>query len=162
MNTEPVSPPVVVDMSSILTAICATAKELASLPLSEHAPPVFLLDGNRSGSRGEPGWFDNRSFVASPDFPSGDYFRRNGISRVILGSAHLPHQLGRSASFLAYSVKACRIAKQAPWEPWAPRPFVVEAPMFLVSAWERLCRKFGYRRNGFHSSFGGLIPHSSG
>ena len=96
-NTQCASPPVVVDMSSILTAVCAAAKELASLPLSEDAPPVFLLDGNRSGFRGEPGWFDNRSFVASSDFPSGDYFRRNGISRAILGLVHLPHQFGPSS-----------------------------------------------------------------
>jgi hypothetical protein len=161
-NTQSASPPVVVDMSSILTAVCAAAKELASLPLSEDAPPVFLLDGNRSGFRGEPGWFDNRSFVASSDFPSADYFRRNGILRVILVQPTSRINSDLLHVLLGLQREGMSIAIQAPWEPWAPRPFVVEAPMFLVSAWEGLCRRFGYRRNGFHSSFGGLIPHSSG
>src|SRR5580658_4574809 len=48
-NSQPVSPPVVVDMSSILTALCATSKELASLNLFPQAPPVFMLDANRRG-----------------------------------------------------------------------------------------------------------------
>jgi hypothetical protein len=160
-NAEPASPPVVVDMSSILTALCATAKELASLPLSEGAPPVFLLDGNRRGFRGEPGWFDNRSFVASSDFPSADYFRGHGISRVILIQPASRLNTDLLYVLLSLQREGLTIATQAPWEPWAPRPLIVEAPVFLVSAWEWLCRRFGYRRNGFHSSFGGLIPHSS-
>jgi len=85
-NSQLINPPTVVDMSSILTALCATTKVLASLALSAEAPPVFLLDGNRRGlgiSYG-PGWFDNRSFVTPSDFPSPDYFRRPGISKVIL------------------------------------------------------------------------------
>lgn len=38
----------------------------------------------RKAQRHPSGWFDNRSFVASSDFPSADYFRRHGISKVIL------------------------------------------------------------------------------
>jgi hypothetical protein len=135
---QPTNPPVVVDMSSILTALCATAKELASLPLSEGSPPVFLLDGNRRGFPGEPGCFDNRSFVASSDFPSADYFRSHGISRVILVQPASPINTDLLHVLLSLQREGLTIAIQAPWEPWAPRPFIARPPMFLVSAWERL------------------------
>jgi hypothetical protein len=161
-HTDSVSPTVVVDMSSILTALCATTKELVSLHLSEQAPPVFLLDANRCGFPAEPGWFDNRSFVASSDFPSVDYLLRHGISRVIL----VQPTSKPNADLLHVVVHMQRlgmtIALQAPWAPWAPRPHVFKPPMFLVSVWESLRRKFGYRRNDFDSSFGGVIPHSGG
>jgi len=160
-NTQPTSPPVVVDMSSILTALCATTKELASLRLSEQAPPVFLLDGNRHGFPGEPGWFDNRSFVASSDFPSADYFRRHEISSVIVVQPNSRVNRDLLHVLLRLQREGMSIAMQAPWDPWAPGQLTVEPPMFLVSAWEWLCRKFGYRRNDFDSSFGGLVPHSS-
>jgi hypothetical protein len=161
-HADSASPPVVVDMSSILTALCATTKELVSLRLSEQAPPVFLLDANRHGFPAEPGWFDNRSFVTSSDFPSVDYLRLHGISRVIL----VQPTSKTDADLLHVIVHMQRLGMnmelQAPWAPWAPRPHVFKPPMFLVSAWEWLRRKFGYRRNYFDSSFGGLIPHSSG
>jgi hypothetical protein len=160
-NTQSTSPPVVVDMSSILTALCATTKELASLRLSEQAPPVFLLDGNRRGFPGEAGWFDNRSFVASSDFPSADYFRRHGISRLLLVQPTSGINTDLLHVLLRLQREGMTVAMQAPWEPWTPRPLIVKPPMFLVSVWEWLCRKFGYRRNDFHSSFGGVVPHSS-
>jgi len=160
-DSQPVGPPVVVDMSSILTAICGTARELASLRLSEQAPPVFLVDGNRRGFPGEPGWLDNRSFVASTDFPSADYFRHHGISRVILVQPASAINADLLYVLLRLEREGMTVAMQAPWEPWAPRPLVVKPPMFLVTAWEWLRWKFGYRRNDFHSSFGALIPHSS-
>jgi hypothetical protein len=161
-SSQSTRPPVVVDMSSILTEICATTKELASLPLPEQAPPAFLLDGNRRGFPGEPGWFDNRSFVASSDFPSADYFRRHGVSKVIVVQPASSINTDLLHVLLSLQRDGMTIAIQAPWKPWAPRPLSVQPPMFLASAWEWLRWKFGYRRNDFHSSFGALIPPSSG
>jgi hypothetical protein len=161
-HTDSVSRPVVVDMSSILTALCATTKELASLRLSEQAPPVFLVDANRRGSPGEPGWFDNRSFVTSSDFPSVDYLRRHGISKVILVQPTSKTNADILDVVVHMQGLGMTVALQAPWTPWAPHPHVFKPPMFLAAAWESLRRKFGYRRNDFHSSFGGVIPHSSG
>jgi hypothetical protein len=85
-KTQQLRPPVTIDMYSIPLAVCTVTNELASLKLSPQAPPAFLLDGNRhgSGSAPDPGWFDNRSFVKPSDFPSADYFRRFGISKVVL------------------------------------------------------------------------------
>jgi hypothetical protein len=90
-----------------------------------------------------------------------DYLRHHGISSVIL----VQPTSKTNADILDVVVRmqglGMTIALQAPWAPWAPRPHVFKPPMFLVSTWEWLRRKF-YRRNDFHSSFGGVIPHSSG
>jgi hypothetical protein len=162
-NSQPVSPPVAVDMSSILRAICATTDELASLDLSAQAPPVFLLDGNRGGagiSYG-PGWFDNRSFVTPSDFPTADYFRRHGISKVILLQPTRNINADLLQVLLRLQREGITIATQAPWETWAPKPLAVKPPMFLVSAWEWLRRKLAYRRDPFHGYFGVVVPPSS-
>lgn len=155
------NPPVVVDMSSILTAVRATTEQLASLPLPDQAPPVFLLDANRRGFSGEPGWFDNRSFVTSFDFPSVDYLRSHGISRVILVQPTSTTQGDLLNVVLNMQRLDMPIVLQAPWELWSPRPHVFRPPVFLASAWEWLRQKLGYRRN-FDSSFGAVIPHNSG
>jgi hypothetical protein len=161
-RTDSGNPPVVVDMSSILTAICATTKELASLPLSEEAPPVFVLDANRRGFPGEPGWFDNRSFVTASDFPSVDYLRRHRISRVILVQPTSKTNSDILRVVLHMQRLGMAMALQSPWDSWAPRPHVFKPPIFLVTAWEWLRQNLGYRRNDFDSSIGGVIPHSSG
>ena len=160
---ELVAAPVVVDMTSILTALCETTEEFAALDLSDEAPPAFLLDRNRRGPEVplNPGWFDNCSFVTSSDFPSADYFRSHGISRMILIQPQSAINPDLLQVLLRLQRDGMSIARQTPWTLWAPRPIVVERPMFFVSAWEWLCQKLGYRRNDFHGSFGGLVPPSS-
>jgi hypothetical protein len=163
-NPQPVDPPVVVDMSSILTALRATTRELASLNLSNQAPPVFVLDSNRRGLGIPygPGWFDNRSFVGPSDFPSADYFRSRGISKVIL----LQPTPGINSDLLQVLLQLQRegiaMATQSPWKSWQPRPLIVKPPMFITFAWEWLRRRFGYRRDTFQECFGRVVPHSSG
>jgi hypothetical protein len=167
-NSEPVSPPVVVDMSSILTALCATSKELVSLNLSPQAPPAFILDANRGGSGVPYGpgwfddpWFDNRSFVAPSDFPSADYFRSHRISQVILLQPTPDIHTDLLQVLLRLQRDGMTMAKQAPWKPWAPSPLTVKPPIFIISAWEWLRRKFDYRRDSFHGWFGRMVPPSS-
>lgn len=161
-HADATSPPVVVDMSSILAAVCAASKELASLHLPEQAPPVFVLDANRRGFYSKPGWFDNRSFVTVFDFPSVDYLRRHGISRVVLVQPSTETNIDILQVLLQMQRSGMTIGLQPPWVPWEPRPHVFKPPVFFVTAWEWLHRKIGYRRNDFNSSFGGTIPHSSG
>jgi hypothetical protein len=121
-----------------------------------------VLDANRRGSYGEPGWFDNRSFVTVFDFPSVDYLRRRGISTVVLVQPSSETNIDILQVLLQMQRSGMTIGLQAPWVPWDPRPHVFKPPIFLVSAWEWLRRKIGYHRNDFDSSFGGVIPHSSG
>jgi hypothetical protein len=162
-SPEPVSPPVVVDMSAILTAVCGTTKELGALSLSAQSPPVFLLDGNRGGVGIPygPGWFDNRSFVTPSDFPSADCFRQRGITKMILIQAASDIKADLLPVLLRLQQDGMMIAMQAPWKAWGPVPILVKPPMFLISAWEWLRRKLGYRRNSFHGCFGEVVPPSS-
>jgi hypothetical protein len=162
-NSQPITPPVAVDMSSILKAICATTKELASLALSAQAPPVFLLDGNRGGIgiHYGPGWFDNRSFVTPSDFPTADYFSRHGVSKVILLQPTRDIKADLLQVLLRLQREGMTIATQTPWDLWAPSLLTVKPPMFVISAWEWLRRKLGYRRDPFHGCFGEVVPPSS-
>src|SRR5215813_4619559 len=125
------------------------------------SPPV-VVDANRRGFPGEPGWFDNRSFVTASDFPSVDYLRRHRISRVILVQPTSKTNSDILRVVLHMQRLGMAMALQSPWDSWAPRPHVFKPPIFLVTAWEWLRQKLGYRRNDFDSSFGGVIPHSSG
>jgi hypothetical protein len=163
-NSGAIIPPAVVDMTSILAALCATTQDLVSLNLASQAPPVFLLDANRRGLGIPygPGWFDNRSFVTPADFPSAEYFQSHGISRVILVQATRDINVDLSQVLLGLQSHRMTIATQAPWQPWSPRPIVVKPPNLIVSIWEWLRQKLGYHRDPFSGSFGGVVPHSSG
>jgi hypothetical protein len=161
-NSQPTGAPVAVDMSAILTAVCVTSSELASLKLSDQAPPVFLLDANRHGfGIHGPGWFDNRSFVSPSDFPSPDYLISHGISKLILLQLTSRVASDLLQVLLHLQEKGITIATQTPWAPWAPCVFVVKPPMFLRSAWERLYQKLGYRHNSLNGSFGAIVPPSA-
>jgi hypothetical protein len=152
-----------VDMSAILSAVCDATAEIASIQHPSDAPPVFVLDVNRAGlgSAPDPGWFDNRSFVTSSDFPSAGYLRSHGISRVTLLQPTPDIHPDLLQVLLQWQREGIAMTMQIPWEPWAPSPIAVRPPSWTVSAWERLCQKFGYRRNFAGGSFGALVPPSS-
>jgi hypothetical protein len=99
--------------------------------------------------------------VTPSDFPSADYFRSHGISKVIL----LQPTPNINADLLQVLLRLQRdgmiMATQAPWKPWAPSPLTVKPPMFIISAWEWLRRKLDYRRDPFHGCFGEVVPSSS-
>ena len=109
----------------------------------------------------EPGSWDNRSFVTASDFPSGDYLRGHGISKVILLQTANGINGDLRQVLLQLQRDGVTVARQTPWEEWAPSAFLVKPPMFLVSAWEWVNRKLGYRRNPVDGSFGGVVPRSS-
>lgn len=79
-------PAAVVDMSQLLAALGAGAAALKTMPLAADAPPVFLLDSNRSWplGAGAPGRYDNRWIVLPQDFPSATFLLSQGIQRVVV------------------------------------------------------------------------------
>src|SRR5262249_26112950 len=85
---DPVSqrPVAAVDIMPIIAALCQSAEQLASLPISFDAPPAFMLDSNRQAKnvRMLPGEFDNRSVCFTTDFPSGNYLSTRGVQGVLL------------------------------------------------------------------------------
>lgn len=154
---------VAIDMSGILAAICGASRELASFDLSRNAPPVFILDSRRHGSwiGNESGSWDNRSFVTASDFPSAEYLRSHGISNVILVQTSSQICGDLREVLLQLQRDGMTLARLDPWKEWDPSKVVVKPPMILVSAWEWLSRKAGYRRNRLDGTFGGVVPRSS-
>jgi hypothetical protein len=74
------------NIAPIRRLLCELAPTLAALPLSDSAPPAFLIDSERSTGHfhREPGMFDNRWKLYPQDFPSGVVLLQNGVSRVTL------------------------------------------------------------------------------
>src|SRR5215510_14217757 len=74
-----------VDVLSIISALRTGTKLLAQLTLPPDAPPAFLLDANRKGTRKMiPDEFDNRSVSFTTDFPSANFLASQSIQRVLL------------------------------------------------------------------------------
>jgi hypothetical protein len=75
-----------VDNDPILTWLLLGTGTLASCQLPDDAPPAFLLDSRRQppAMNASPGRFDNRWIVFPQDFPSANFLRSQGITRVLL------------------------------------------------------------------------------
>jgi len=159
VRAEPRPAPAVVDLAPIMSALCWGAEDLAAAKLPPAAPPVFLIDENRRGTLPDPGWFDNRSFVSTADFPSAKLLRQQGVSRVVLMQTGPKIQADLLQVLFAWQQDGIAIARQKPWEPWIPQVFKVKQPSLIALLWHWLL-KFGYRRNA-SGSFGDLVRPSS-
>lgn len=162
IDTHPLHAPVVVDLFPTMAALRSAVESLESANLPASAPPVFLLDSNRSGDRTpEPGWFDNRSFVSPADFPSADFFKEYGVNRIVVAQSRFNFRPDLALVLLALQNGGIEIAEQTPWQVWEPRTLIVKPPSRIVQLWYRLKWTLGYRWNPA-GHFGGLVPHHSG
>ena len=74
-----------VDNISVGKALRQCAGMLRDLSFEEDAPPVFMTDSNRLNCfRKNRALFDNSWDLYAQDLPSGDYLRKNGISKVVI------------------------------------------------------------------------------
>jgi len=153
----------VVNVNRIIGALHETAEELAKLPIPETAPPVFLLDANRSGGGAfvSPGRFDNRWAVFPQDFPSANFLLARGIRSVVLGQVtsggpqrDLAHVLLRWQE-AGIQILACDVQREAP-----PSPIRVTRPGNFRMLWYRAMVIAGLRRNSA-GGFGAIIPEPS-
>ncbi len=162
MRTHVVSAPAVVDLIPIMSALCGAAGELAAANLPSLAPPIFLLDANRHGCtlRPNPGWFDNRSFVATADFPSTQFFKEHGISLIVLVQNKPKIQPDLLHVLLALQRDGMKIARQTLWEPWEPQAVKVKRPPVFAYAWQKFLFVVGYHRDPL-GCFGELVRPSS-
>lgn len=120
---------------------------------------VFLLDSNRRGPvNPEPGWFDNRSFVTSSDFPSGDYLTQRGITRLELVQTASKIQPDVLDVLLRWQSTGLAIYRQTLGELWKPHPVNLKRPWLVAYLWEAL-RRAGYHRGGLR--FGELVIGST-
>lgn len=153
--------PATVDVGAIVRCLVSGADTLSEMKISVSAPPVFLLDVNRSRAQtiGWPGVFDNRSVVFASDFPSAEFILKQGIERILLVHAQewpigmdLVHALGPwIASGLMIDVITDRgepLRVRWPRGVWGQR-------LVKLSAWLR------FRRNPEGGGFGDFVPETS-
>lgn len=75
--------PNAVDNRDIIAALSDGIAILENTHLRQTAPPVFLLDSNRDfPSLASKNAFDNRWNIDFDDFPSADYMREQGITKI--------------------------------------------------------------------------------
>jgi hypothetical protein len=78
----------------IENALVWGAQELAKLELTADAPPVFLLDSNRTHRhKMAVSVYDNSWDLYGQDIPSAQYFREQGIERIIVRGAKIQKDL---------------------------------------------------------------------
>ena len=152
-----------VNVIPIISALRSAAEALAQMKLPQDAPPVFLLDANRSGDgrKMEPDEFDNRSVSFTTDFPSANFLASRGIERILLiqkGSVEpqpdLAHSLRRwqDAGFI---LERKRIDSADPLE-----LFEVARPSWYGAMFQRVLLSLGLRRSSA-GGFGAWVPESS-
>lgn len=156
-------PSEIVSSHRIISALHDSAKELAGLTIGPGAPPVFLLDSNRSGGGAltSPGRFDNRWFVFPQDFPSANFLLSCGIRSVVLGQVNsvepqrdLAHVLLRWQE-AGIEILGCDLQRETP-----PSLIRVKRPGNFQMLWYRALVIMGLRRNSV-GGFGEVIPMPS-
>lgn len=156
-------PSAIVEVGRIAGALQAVAPDLAPMPIAPNAPPVFLLDANRSGGSAfvGPGRFDNRWVVFPQDFPSANFLLANGIRAIVLGQvtstmprSDLAHVLLRWQE-AGIQILSCDVRGQL-----KPEPIHVTRPSNFRSLWYRALVLAGLRRNSA-GGFGAIVPEPS-
>jgi hypothetical protein len=80
----------------IENALVWGAQELIKLELAADAPPAFLLDSNRTHRhKMAVSVYDNSWDLYGQDIPSAQYFRAQGIERIIVRGAKIQKDLKR-------------------------------------------------------------------
>jgi hypothetical protein len=161
----------VISVGNIIGALQNVAPELQSLQIPENAPPVLLLDANRSGGSSivSPGRFDNRWAVFPQDFPSANFMLSQGIRSVILGQSpsttgqlfskdqparDLAHVLRRWQE-AGLQILGCDVRNGT-----QTTPMDVAKPGSFRAIWYRAMVIAGFRRNST-GGFGAVVPEPS-
>lgn len=154
--------PALVDVVSILRALERHTGALASMNLSESAPPAFLLDANRSRGPLFPGAgvFDNRSIVRASDLPSSEVLKQAGIRRIVLVRVadKLSHDL--YAVLMSWQRGGLQIQTQTYAREWNPVDYAIQERNAVAVLFEKLLMWLALRTNSL-DSFGRSV-HSAG
>lgn len=86
----------IIDNNSIEMALIWGALELNKINVSDNAPPVFLLDSNRTNrARINVSVFDNSWDIYDQDVPPAEYFLKNGINKIIIRGDSIQKDLSK-------------------------------------------------------------------
>jgi hypothetical protein len=151
-----------VDVLPILSALRTGAEQLAQLNLPPDAPPAFLLDANRHGTRKMlPDEFDNRSVSFTTDFPSATFLCAHGIREVILvQKATLEPQRDLAHSLRRWQDAGLALQRAQLNPPGPPHPFELPKPFWYRAMFQRVLAGLGLRRAA-GGGFGAWVPDSS-
>lgn len=156
-------PSAIVNVGSIVGALRNEAKTLAEIPIAHNAPPVFLLDANRSagGTTVGPGRFDNRWAVFPQDFPSASFLLSNGVRAVVLAQRFAGEpQRDLAHVLLRWQEAGIEILAADVQSVLPPDPIRVSRPGQFRMLWYRALVLAGLRRNSA-GGFGGVVPEPS-
>lgn len=151
-----------VDVLLIISALRTGTKLLAQLTLPSDAPPAFLLDANRKGTRKMiPDEFDNRSVSFTTDFPSANFLASQSIERVLL----VQKQVLEPQPDLAHTFRRWQdgglTLERLRLDPLSPREsFEVSRPAWYGAMFQRALSAIGLRRSS-SGGFGAWVPDSS-
>ena len=151
-----------VDVLPIISALRTGSKSLAQVSLPSDAPPAFLLDANRKGTRKMiPDEFDNRSVSFTTDFPSANFLASQSIQRVLL----VQKQVLEPQPDLAHTLRRWQDGglklERLRLDPLSPRePFEVPRPAWYGAMFQRVLSAIGLRRSS-SGGFGAWVPDSS-
>jgi hypothetical protein len=152
-----------VDVSAIVSALHAAAENLMTFGLPPNAPPVFLLDANRSdnGSFASPGRFDNRWWIFPQDFPSANFLlSRNIRSIVLVQNNSASPQRDLAHVLLHWQEAGIQILSCGENDQNQPTPLQVQKPSNFRALWYAAMVLAGLRRNST-GGFGAVIPEPS-
>jgi hypothetical protein len=153
----------VVDVSPILYALAANARNLPQRSLAPDAPPAFMLDAlRRIGSTANaPGRFDNRSMSFPTDFPSAAFLLSQGIAKaLVIQMNEADPQADLSHTLLRWQEAGIEIYSSGLVEGGQMKPIKVKKPSMFRQLWYRLSASMGLRRNPL-GGFGAMTPFPS-
>jgi len=142
----------IVDVEAIIIGLWRGAVFLKEKNLSPAALPAFLVDSNRNKSTpaGIDTYFDNRSISFPSDFPSAEYLRLAGISRVVLvkrGSSVEQSDLAQTLrrwQDAGLQIQLKRLDNES-----GPAPYFVKQPSRLLAVWLAVRAYFLRSESGF-------------
>jgi hypothetical protein len=155
-------PLAVVDVRGIHAALLGGAVELARAldAVPDDAPPAFLIDAARQGTRrAAPRELDNRSVVFPQDFPSAVRLRGAGVTRVLWvrePGAEGPPARDLGVVLYGYQEGGLRIEQVAATSDARPRPVTIDRPMGFGSL-RRWSVQLGLARSPA-GGFGNVVP----
>jgi hypothetical protein len=163
-QSDELRPSVVVNMRGIVRAICGGTSVLRNVPVTTEFRPAFLLDSLRlpRSPHLESGLFDNRWITIPQDYPSADFLKAAGITRVLLvqrGTLEPMEDLAHVV--LRWQEKGIQIFGADVESKDAPRSIRVPKPRGFRASWYRVFARLGLRRNSA-GGFGSHIPETSG
>lgn len=84
----------ILNNSNLESTLINGALKLKNINLDKNANPVFLLDSYRTNRyREKESIFDNSWDLYSQDIPTAEYFKQNGITKIIIVANIIQHDL---------------------------------------------------------------------